>query len=141
MILPDVNVLLNAFRPDATHHAVCRQWLDDTTLAPVPFGMSKLVLNSVVRISTGSRVFKDRSSLEDAFGFCEDILDQPFCRIVEPGPAHWSIFRRLCIETNTRGPDVTDAWFAALAIESGCEWITIDRGFAHFSGLRWRRPD
>jgi predicted nucleic acid-binding protein len=33
-----------------------------------------------------------------------------------------------------------DAYFAALAIEHGCEWITADRGFARFPGLRWRHP-
>jgi len=33
-----------------------------------------------------------------------------------------------------------DAWFAALAIESGCEWITPDRDYARFPGLRWRTP-
>jgi uncharacterized protein len=35
---------------------------------------------------------------------------------------------------------VQDAWFAALAIESGCEWITTDRDFARFDGLQWRAP-
>jgi predicted nucleic acid-binding protein len=33
-----------------------------------------------------------------------------------------------------------DAYFAALAIEFGCEWITLDRDFARFKGLRWSRP-
>ena len=33
------------------------------------------------------------------------------------------------------------AWFAALAIESGCEWITMDHDYARFSGLRWRLPE
>jgi predicted nucleic acid-binding protein len=33
---------------------------------------------------------------------------------------------------------IQDAWFAALAIESGCEWITADRDYARFDGLRWR---
>ena len=31
-------------------------------------------------------------------------------------------------------------WVAALAIESGCEWITADRDFSRFPGLRWRTP-
>jgi hypothetical protein len=35
---------------------------------------------------------------------------------------------------------VPDAYFAALAIESGCDWITTDRDFARFKGLRWRHP-
>ena len=43
------------------------------------------------------------------------------------GERHWKIFRRLCIAADSRGPRVTDAWFAALAIEWGCEWITMDR--------------
>ena len=60
--------------------------------------------------------------------------------IVEPGDRHWDIFRRLCIETGTRGARITDAWFAALAIESGCEWITLDRDFARFPGLKWSPP-
>lgn len=44
------------------------------------------------------------------------------------------------METSTRGPRVTDAWFAALAIEHGCEWITMDRDFARFPGLKWSVP-
>ena len=28
----------------------------------------------------------------------------------------------------------------ALAIESGCEWITLDRDYRQFPGLRWRAP-
>jgi len=38
---------------------------------------------------------------------------------------YWDIFNRLCIETESRGSRVTNAWFAALAIEWGCEWITL----------------
>jgi hypothetical protein len=25
-------------------------------------------------------------------------------------------------------------------MEHGCEWITTDRGFARFPGLKWRSP-
>jgi predicted nucleic acid-binding protein len=35
---------------------------------------------------------------------------------------------------------IPDVWFAALAIESGCEWITTDRDYESFPGLRWRHP-
>jgi hypothetical protein len=66
------------------------------------------------------------------------LTDQPNCQLVEPGARHFAIFRRLCLEANITGRDVTDAWFAALAIEHGCEWITMDRGFARFAGLKWR---
>jgi predicted nucleic acid-binding protein len=39
-----------------------------------------------------------------------------------------------------RGPMVTDAYFAALAIEWGCEWVTLDRDYARFAGLKWSVP-
>jgi len=56
------------------------------------------------------------------------------------GSRHWAIFRRLCLDTGTGGRHVTNAWFAALAIEWGCEWVTLDRDFARFPGLRWAAP-
>jgi predicted nucleic acid-binding protein len=44
------------------------------------------------------------------------------------------------METGVRGPLVADAWYAALAIEHGCAWITCDRDFARFPALDWREP-
>ncbi|MXW93640.1 MAG: type II toxin-antitoxin system VapC family toxin [Rhodospirillaceae bacterium] len=34
------------------------------------------------------------------------------------------------------GNRLPDAYHAALAIEHGCEWVTLDRGYAIFPGLR-----
>jgi toxin-antitoxin system PIN domain toxin len=140
MILPDVNVLIYAFRQDVPQHIVCRPWLDSVVTSDTRFGISRLALSALVRITTNPRSHPEPSTLQEAFGFCEDLLGQPHCQIVEPGDRHWDIFRRLCIETNTRGPLVTDAWFAALAIEWGCEWITLDRDYARFPGLKWQMP-
>ena len=72
--------------------------------------------------------------------FANQLLDQPHCQVIEPGPRHWHIFCALCRDSSVRGNLVQDAWFAALAIESGCEWITDDRDYARFEGLRWRQP-
>ncbi len=140
MILPDVNVLIYAFRADLPQHAICRPWLANVVLGEARFGLSPLVLSAVVRITTNPRVFAMPSAIEEAFGFCEDLLGQTHCEIVEPGERHWDIFRRLCLATDTRGPRVSDAWFAALAIEWGCEWITFDRDYARFPELRWSVP-
>ena len=59
---------------------------------------------------------------------------QPHCQVVEPNDRHWAIFKNLCITTKTRGFRVSDAWFAALAVDWGCEWITLDRDYARVSG-------
>jgi toxin-antitoxin system PIN domain toxin len=137
MILADVNVLIYALRKDVPQHAVCRAWLDAIVLGEARFGVSPQALSAVVRVTTNRRAYKEPSTLEEAFGFCEDLLGQPHCQIVEPGERHWDIFRRLCLATDTRGPRVTDAWFAALAIEWGCEWVS---DYARFPGLRWGAP-
>jgi len=140
MILPDVNVLIYALRRDLPQHRVCRHWLASVVSGDERFGISPLVLSALVPITTNPRTFRMPSSIDEAFGFCEDLLGQPHCQVVDPGDRHWEIFKRLCVETDTRGSRVTDVWFAALAIEWGCEWITFDRDYARFPGLRWEVP-
>jgi toxin-antitoxin system PIN domain toxin len=140
MILPDVNLLIYAFRRDVPEHETCRPWLEAVVNGDSAFGMSPLALSALVRITTNKRFYRSPSTVADAFRFCDFLIDQPNCRLLAPGERHWDIFRRLCTEGGVRGPDVTDAWYAALAIEWGCEWITFDRGFARFPGLKWSVP-
>ena len=141
MELPDVNVLVYALRVDTAHHTACKAWLDGAVAGEAQFALSRLALSAAVRIATSPKIFSTPSSLDDAFGFCADLVANPNCQLVEPGARHWDIFRRLCTQANITGPRVTDAWCAALAIEHGCDWITMDRDFARFPGLKWRRPE
>jgi len=138
MILPDVNVLLYAFRSDSPRHAEHRAWLQSVVSGDSAYGMSPQVLSSVIRVATHPRIFARPSRLEDALAFANLLLEQPHCQVVQPGPRHWRIFRDLCRGAQVSGNLVQDAWLAALAIESGCEWITTDRDYARFAGLRWR---
>jgi uncharacterized protein len=140
MILPDVNVLIYAFRSDAPHHAICNSWLNRVVSANARFGISPLALGALARITTNPRSYPNPSTLGEVFNFTDYLFGQPHCQVVEPGERHWDIFKRLCVETDTRGPRVTDAWYAALAIEWGCEWITFDRDYARFPGLKWQVP-
>jgi toxin-antitoxin system PIN domain toxin len=140
MILLDVNPLLYAFRPDAPLHDISRIWLVSVMSGDAAFGLSPLALAAVIRIATNSRAYPNPSRPDEAVRFCDYLLASPNCQIVEPGERHWDIFKRLCVETNRRGRRVTDVWYAALAIEWGCELITFDRDFARFPGLKWRRP-
>ena len=138
MILADVNVLLYAFRDDAEQHGVYRPWLQGVVNGDEPYAMSPQVLSSVIRIATNPKAFVRPDSLSSVLAFATALMDQPNCRIVQPGPRHWAIFRDICERANATGNLVQDAWFAVLAIEHGCEWITEDRDYARFSGLRWR---
>lgn len=141
MILADVNVLIYAFRADSQRHAVCKTWLDRIVRGEAQFGVATLALSAVARIVTNPRVFPQPSSIEEVFEYCENLLNQPHCTIVSPGERHWAIFTRICAEAGIRGPKITDAWFAALAIEHACTWITFDRDYARFPELDWRQPE
>lgn len=141
MILADVNVHLSAYRPDSPVHDRCRNWLNAVIAADYPFGVSPLVLSAVVRIATNRRAFDPPSITSDAIDYCEELLAQPNCIVIQPRERHWSIFAGLCRTADVRAGLIPDAWFAALAIEHGCEWISLDRDFRRFPGLRWRNPD
>jgi toxin-antitoxin system PIN domain toxin len=138
LILADVNILLHAFRTDCDLHNICAPWLESVVEGTEPFAVSPQVLSSVFRIATNPKAFDDPNELSEVVAFAHTLLDQPHCRVVHPGPRHWAIFCDLCRHTNASGNLIPDAWFAALAIEHGCEWITEDRDYKKFPGLRWR---
>jgi hypothetical protein len=140
LLLTDVNVLVYAHREDAPKHESYRTWLENLINGEAAYAVSELVLSGFLRVVTHPKVFRVPSTVGQALAFAEQILDQPHAVPVEPGTRHWEIFERLCIECSAHGNLIPDAYLAALAIESSCEWITTDRDFGRFEGLRWRHP-
>jgi len=140
VILPDVNVLVYAHREDARDHARYRDWLERVVNGPQAFGLSDLVLSGFLRVVTHRRVFALPTPIERALEFAAVVRSAESCVRIAPGERHWEIFDSLCRRAGARGNLVPDAWFAALAIESGSDWITTDRDYARFPGLRWRHP-
>ena len=140
MILCDVNVLLYAFRADSERHEDYRAWLLERLGGSENVGVSELVLSALVRIATHPRVYRHPSTAAEAFAFAEAVRSRANAVAVSPGSAHWHIFRDLCERSGAKGNLVPDAYLAALAIESSCEWITTDRDFARFPGLAWSHP-
>jgi len=121
-------------------HARYRRWLLGSVAAAEPLGLSELVLSGFVRVVTHPRVFAPPVPVAEALDFAETLRAQPNVVMLGPGPRHWEIFAGLCRQADARGNLVADAYLAALAIESGSEWITTDRDFSRFPGLRWRHP-
>ena len=140
MILPDVNVLVYAHREDSPNHRAYREWLEAAINSAQAYGTADIVLSGFLRVVTHPRVFDRPSGLEQALGFVADVRNQPNCVVVRPGPRHWTIFEQLCSTANVKGNLASDAYLAALAIESGSEWITTDRDYSRFPQLLWRHP-
>ena len=140
MIALDVNVLVHAHRADAAGHDAYRGWLEDAVNAELPFALFDIVLSGFIRVVTHPRVFASPTPLPRALSDAESLRTRPNCVVLAPGPRHWDLFQSLCRAADARGNLVSDAYLAALAIETGSEWITTDRDFARFPGLRWRHP-
>jgi hypothetical protein len=140
MVLIDVNVLVYAHRAELPKHAAFRQWLENCVASDQAFGVSDLVLSGFLRIVTLPRILRIPTPLEEALHVVAKLRVQPNCVRVTPGARHWEIFVRLCQQAGAKGNLIPDAYLAALAIESGSEWITTDRDYSRFPGLRWRHP-
>lgn len=140
MILPDVNVLVGAFRTDTPNHAALRAWLEDAVAAPEDLGLTDAVLAGTVRVLTHPRVFLRPTPLDEALRQVADLRSASGVSRVAPGPRHWELVDRLCRTGDARGSLVADAAHAAVAVEHGALWVTLDRDFARFPGLRWVSP-
>ena len=140
MVMPDVNVLVAAYRADLPEHERCRAWLESVVEGDEGFGLSDLVLSGFVRVVTSPRVFDVPAPPDDALRFADTLRDLVHCVAIRPGERHWGIFSNLCRSSEVRGNLIADAYVAAMAIETGSEWVTLDGDFGRFPGLRWSRP-
>ncbi len=140
MYLIDVNVLVYAYREDSPNHEAHQKWLESVVNNDQAYAVSEHVLAGFLRIVTHPSIYDPPSTLDAALEFAIQLRGQPNAVIVAPGSRHWEIFTRLCRESGARGNLIPDAFLAALAIESGSEWVTTDKGFARFNGLKWSHP-
>jgi len=136
----DVNVLVDAHRPESPNHERVRAWLDAARRGREPLGLPTLTASGFLRVVTHPRVFLDPSPLGVALGMLDALAASPAVVLVEPGPRQWGIFRDLCATLQLRGNDVADAYLAAMAIEQGATWVTSDRAFERFPDLRIEYP-
>ncbi len=139
MQMPDVNVLVYAHRDGVANHARYAAWLRNLATGPEPFALSESVLHGFLRIVTNPRIFDPPSTPSQALRFLDALIERPGCCMIRSGPSHWAIFRQICESGQLCGKLIADAAHAALAIETGCEWVTADTDFARFAPLlRWR---
>jgi uncharacterized protein len=140
MRLVDVNVLVYAHRLDTARHQDYADWLRNLLADHEPYGVADLVLSGFLRVVTHPKVFRRPTPLDTALAFVAVLRAQPNCVPVAPGQRHWELFTELCRSADVKGNLVANAYLAALAIESGSEWVTTDRDFSRFPRLRWRHP-
>ncbi|MCP3822495.1 type II toxin-antitoxin system VapC family toxin [Streptomyces sp. A3M-1-3] len=140
MILCDVNVLVYAYWEEDERYTTYHPWLQERINGDEPVAFNSTVASGFLRVVTNPRIFERPSTPEKAFAFLQELRKAPNALPLREGPRHWEIFENLCRKVGARGNLVPDAYFAALAIESGSTFYSADRGFARFPGLKWSHP-
>lgn len=141
MKVPDVNLIVHAYRHDSPEHGWAAAWLQEQVNAAEPLGLPGSVIAAHVRICTNRRIYNEPTPLEVALDQIDRLLQHPGVTRISAGPRHWKILSSLCRDADARGNLISDAALAAIAIEHDATFVTLDRDFARFPGLRWEVPE
>lgn len=136
MIVVDVNILVYAYNEHARQHVPARTWLQAAFSGPEPVGLPWAVIHGFLRLVTDARVTGSPLRLDAAMAIVDEWRVGPSVRVIDPGTRYWGILGQLGRRTDVRGPFVSDAHLAALAIENDAILYTADRDFRRFTGLR-----
>lgn len=138
MILPDVDVLVYAYRRESPQHERYARWLAEVVSGGTELALAEACLLGFLRIVTNPRIMSDPAPMADAQVFVETLRRARRARPVIGTTATWAAFTTLgAQDPQVRGNLVPDAWLAALARSHGARLATADRGFGRFGGLDW----
>jgi toxin-antitoxin system PIN domain toxin len=141
VILADVNVLVYAFRLEASRHQVYAEWLTNIANGADELALHSIPLAGFLRIVTNARIFERPSPTPLALDFVQRLVAAPRSRWIAAPDATWAHFDALARnDPAISGNLVPDALMAALALAHGCRLATADRGFARYPGLAWFDP-
>jgi toxin-antitoxin system PIN domain toxin len=138
-MIPDVNVLVAAFRADHSSHDAARAWLSQAridcaqgreTLALLP-----MVATGFLRLVTNSRVFTNPDSVEDAMAFLDAVLESPGVELRACGD-EWPLLRNMLLTLGLKGNLITDAWIASAVQALSEHLVTFDRDFTRLLPAR-----
>lgn len=140
MILVDANLLIYAVNQDAPQHKTARAWFEQAVSGHEPVGLPWVCLLAFLRVTTRPGVLANPLTVEQAVGYVESWLMQPFVEAVTPGPGHWPILRHLLHATGTAGNLTSDLHLAAIAIERSASVYSADHDYRRFAGLEHINP-
>jgi toxin-antitoxin system PIN domain toxin len=139
-MIVDANVLLYARNEADPHHEPARDWLTAALNGPTRVGLPWQSLTAFVRIATNLRAFSDPLEPSVAWAQVEEWLDAPRAWVPQPTERYRSVLGELVRDLRLRGPLVTDAQLAALAIDHGVAVVSTDADFARFPSITWIDP-
>lgn len=130
-MIPDVNLVVAAARPDHAHHALAKSWWLEAIAAATderPIYLLPVVVSGFLRVVTHPKVFSVPSSIAEAAAHIDALLNLPHVTVLNAQP-RWSDVRQLCVEKSLTGNAIPDAWIAATVTAANGHLVTFDRDF------------
>ena len=140
MRVVDSSVLLAAVNPYQPQHEAARTALEAAIDDDQPVGLTWVVVNAFLRLTTKPGLFERPLTIDDAWGLVNEWRNHPNVRVVQEAEEHARLWAELLRNTGTGGDLTTDAWIAAIALAHGASILTFDSDFARFAGVRWENP-
>ena len=140
MRIVDTSVLLPAVSPSLPRHEASRTALEAAINDPRPVGLTWVVVNAFLRLTTKPGLFERPLTIDGAWELVNEWLTHPGVRVVQETEEHPRLWSELLRGTGTGGDLTTDAWIAAIALAHGASVLTLDSDFARFPGVRWESP-
>jgi uncharacterized protein len=141
VILPDVNILVCAYRREAEDHDAYAAWLTMLVAGHDELALVDHCLTGFLRIVTNPRILADPAPTSAALAFVDRLRGARRGRPVAATTSTWDVLAgHIAGDRGIRGNLVPDAYLAALAVSHGCRLATADRGFARFPGLEFFDP-
>lgn len=145
MIVPDVNLLVYAYKDSAPEHEEARHWWESLVNGEEDVGIPWAVVIGFVRIMANPRAVENPVPPSRTIGAVGEWFSYGHVRPLTPGTRHLRYLGRALAVTGSSASQasanlVPDAHIAALALEHDAEVHTNDADFERFPGLRWRNP-
>jgi len=140
MTIVDANLLLYAYDAESPHFRAAKKWFEQLMEGTDIIGIPWATIWAFLRIRTNPRLVAKPQEPLECFRIVREWLSLPGVVALEPGPRHIEILSSLVAEAGARGPLLSDAVMAALAIEQGGVLASTDRDFSRFPNLRWINP-
>ena len=141
MIVPDENLLLDAYDSASPFHEAARKWWERCMLGSEPVGLTYPVVFAFVRIGTSARAFERPMSLAQTSTHISTWLSRQVIRVLQPDADHTrQVLALLRRAASAGGNLVTDAQIAAVAIAHQGTVHTADRDFMRFKSLACYYP-
>ncbi len=140
MRVVDTSILLPAINPSLPQHLRARRALEGAINDDRPMGLTWVVVNSFVRLTTKPGLFEYPLTIDEAWEFVDGWQAHPNVRIVQETEEHARLWSGLLRAAGSAGDLTTDAWIAAIALAHGASVLTLDSDFARFPDVVWESP-